>query len=341
MLVVMRKDATDEQIHRVVDAIRKIGLIPHPIPGSMRTSIGVTGNIGRVNADHIGGMAGVLEIIHVTKPFKLTSREMIPEQTVIEIGDAQFGEGNPVIIAGPCAVESYEQMTTTASAVAEMGADMLRGGAFKPRTSPYSFQGMGLEGLKILNAARMRTGLPVVSEALDIESFPLVERYVDVIQIGARNMQNFELLRRAGRSKKPVLLKRGISATINEFLLAAEYVMSEGNYNVILCERGIRTYSNHSRFTLDIGAIPELRSLTHLPIIVDPSHAAGKRSTVIPLARASLAVGSDGLIIEVHPNPAEAVSDGPQSLTFDMFREFMSEVRQTPVRSRLVKEVLT
>ncbi len=339
LLIVMHRDTTKEQIEKVVTTIEKMGLVSHIIPGKLRVAIGVTGNTGRVDAGPIESLPGVVEVIHVTKSYKLTSIEMKPERTVVEVDGIEIGGSRPVVIAGPCSVESHEQLIEAAKSVRDAGADMLRGGAFKPRSSPYSFQGLGLAGLKILAEAKERTGLPIVSEALDIETFSLVERYVDIIQIGARNMQNTELLRRAGRSKRPILLKRGLSATLEELLLAAEYIMSEGNYNVILCERGIRTFSNHTRFTLDLGAIPALRTLTHLPIIVDPSHAAGRRDYVLPLARAGLAVGSDGLLIEVHPHPEEALSDGPQALTPEIFSEFMQTVGRGQPSFELVAEV--
>ncbi|MHA1771578.1 MAG: 3-deoxy-7-phosphoheptulonate synthase [Candidatus Thorarchaeota archaeon] len=340
MLVVMYKNTTRKQIEKVISTIEKMGLVSHIIPGRSRVAIGVTGNTGRVDAGQIEVLPGVMDVVHITKQYKLTSIEMKPERTVVEIDGIEIGGHRPVIIAGPCAVESHEQLIEIARSVRDKGADMLRGGAYKPRSSPYSFQGLGLAGLKILADAKKRTGLPIVSEALNIETFSLVEKYVDIIQIGARNMQNVELLKRAGRSKKPILLKRGFSATLEELLLAAEYIMSEGNYNVILCERGIRTYNRHTRFTLDLGAIPVLRTLTHLPLIVDPSHAAGRRNLVLPLARAGLAVGSDGLIIEVHSRPEEALSDGPQALTIEMFAKFMRELeRDRHQTSQLIAEV--
>jgi len=326
MLVVMHRDATPEDSERVIQAITDMGLEAHPIPGKNRMAIGVTGNKSMVDTGRVDGMSGVLEVIHVTKPYKLTSREMKPESTIIEVMGVRIGGDEPVMMAGPCGVESREQLMSTAECVKANGGHILRGGAYKPRTSPYSFQGMKEEGLKILAEARETYGMPIISEVVDVESFPIVEQYVDILQIGARNMQNFALLKRAGRSRRPVFLKRGISATINEFLLAAEYIMSEGNYNVILCERGIRTYSDYSRFTLDISSIPELRKLTHLPLIVDPSHASGKRDMVTPLALSGLTAGADGLMVEVHPKPEEALSDGPQSLTFDMFAHMMGDI---------------
>lgn len=326
MLIVMQTDADREKLDRVCDRLRGMGLTPHPIPGKTRVAIGVTGNTGPVDPEPIRNLPGVVEVIRVTRPYKLTSREMKPDDTVIRVGRIEIGAGRPVIIAGPCSVESREQTLTTACRVAELGANMLRGGAYKPRSSPYSFQGLGDEGLDILREARDRSGLPIVTEALGVETFDRVEQVADVVQIGARNMQNSPLLRRAGQSPKPIFLKRMMSATLEEFLLAAEYVMAEGNRQIILCERGIRTFSDFSRFTLDINIVPELKRLSHLPVFVDPSHAAGRREVVIPLARAAVAAGADGLIVEVHPDPHSALSDGPQSLTFAMFGELMQNV---------------
>jgi 3-deoxy-7-phosphoheptulonate synthase len=280
-----------------------------------------------IDKNRLEGLDGVIDVIVVTKPYKLTSREMKPDDTKIKVGNVIIGDKKPVIIAGPCAVESEMQTIEIARAVKNFGADLLRGGAFKPRTSPYTFQGLGEEGLKILAKAKEETGLPVVSEAIDTETFPLVEEYVDIIQIGARNMQNYSLLKKAGMSKKPILLKRGMASTIQEFLLAAEYIMSEGNYNVILCERGIRTFSDFTRFTLDISSIPELKRVSHLPVIVDPSHASGKRDMVLPLSRAAIAAGADGIMVEVHNNPDKALSDGPQSLTIEGFKILIEELR--------------
>lgn len=326
MLVVMHKNADIKEIEKVCNVIKDMGLTPHPIPGSQRTAIGITGNKSTVHPERIQALNGVMEVIQVTKPYKLTGREMKPEDTIIDVNGTKIGGKNIAIIAGPCSVESLTQTLETAHAVKNMGASIFRGGAFKPRTSPYSFQGLGEKGLKILSQAREETGLPIVSEALDTDNFEMVEEYVDIIQIGARNMQNYSLLRRVGKSSKPVLLKRGFSATIKELLMAAEYIMSEGNYNVILCERGIRTFSDYTRFTLDISSIPELKKITHLPLIVDPSHASGKRDMVIPLSRAAIGVGADGLMVEVHPNPEEALSDGPQSLTFPMMEKLMHDL---------------
>ena len=338
MLVVMEPKATEQQIDRVCDAIRGLGLTPHSIPGELRVAIGITGNSGPIDPQRIATLPGVIELIHVTQPYKLTSREMKPEDTVIDVGGVRIGGEELVVIAGPCSVESSEQTLGTALAVKQLGAAMLRGGAFKPRTSPYSFQGLGREGLEILDAARSQTGLPVVSEVIDTESFELVEQMVDVIQIGSRNMQNYSLLKRAGRSRKPVLLKRWMSGTLKEFLLAAEYIMSEGNPNVILCERGIRAFSDYSRFTLDITIVPELKQLTHLPVIVDPSHAAGRRELVIPLARAAVAAGADGIMVEVHPDPSVALSDGPQALTPEMFGELIRSLHSiVPAMNRTLR----
>ncbi|MBY8996990.1 MAG: 3-deoxy-7-phosphoheptulonate synthase [Candidatus Thorarchaeota archaeon] len=328
MLVVMYKNATEEQIERVLEIVEELGYKPIPNPGASRMVINITGDVDLLDSSRIEGLGGVMKVIRVTKPYRLADIEVKPDPTVIEVGDVEIGGSRRVIIAGPCSVESLDQIVEAALAVKECGGDILRGGAFKPRTSPYSFQGLGGEGLKHLKEARRRSGLPIITEAVDIESFELVEATADIVQIGARNMQNYSLLKRAGRSPKPVMLKRGISATLNELLAAAEYIMSEGNQEVILCERGIRTQNNHVRFTLDLASIPVLRGLTHLPLIIDPSHAAGKRDIVIPLARAGLAVGADGLIIEVHPRPDEALVDGAQSLTIEMFRSFMDSINE-------------
>jgi len=327
MLVVMKSGATRDDIKQVCQAITDLDLTPHPIPGKLRTAIGVTGNVAPVEPTLLSTLPGVADVIRVTKAFKLTGREMKPENTIVQVGEVRFGDPEICVIAGPCSVESHEQTVPSARRLKELGAHMLRGGAFKPRTSPYTFQGLGEEGLKILAEAREQSTLPVVSELMSTEDLDLVEEYIDMIQIGARNMQNYPLLKRVGRSPKPVLLKRGMSATLEEFLLAAEYIMSEGNRNVILCERGVRTFSDFSRFTLDLSIVPELKRISHLPVIVDPSHAAGKHSLVIPLARAAVAAGADGLMVEVHGDPSKARSDGAQALTFDMFAELMEEVR--------------
>jgi 3-deoxy-7-phosphoheptulonate synthase len=327
MLIVMSTDATQEQIDRVVKIVEAQGLKAHPMPGAQRTAIGVTGNAGAVDPSPFADLPGVAECVRVTKPYKLVSRELRPDKTVIRVGDAEIGGEEITIIGGVCAVESREQTMATAQVVAECGCQLFRGGAFKPRTSPYAFQGLGEEGLKILAEARDRYGLKIVTEAIDEPALELVERYADIIQIGTRNMQNFSLLKRAGQARKPVLLKRGMASTIEEFLLAAEYIMAEGNYQVILCERGVRTFANHTRFTLDLSMVPAVQRISHLPIIVDPSHSTGKREKVIPLARASIAVGADGLLVDVHPAPERALCDGPQALLFDMFREMVAEAR--------------
>jgi len=326
MLIVMRPDAQPADLDRVCDKLREMGLTGHPIPGPTRVAVGVTGNTAPVDPEPIRTLPGVSEVIRVTRPYKLTSREMKPHDTVIRVGDVEIGGGKPVVIAGPCSVETREQTVPTAIRLAQLGAQMLRGGAYKPRSSPYTFQGLGDEGLELLREAREQSGLPIVTEAIGTEVFDAVEATTDIIQIGARNMQNVPLLRKAGKSKKPVFLKRMMSATLEEFLLAAEYVMAEGNRNVILCERGIRTFSDFSRFTLDINIVPELKRLSHLPVFVDPSHAAGRREIVIPLARAALAAGADGIMVEVHPEPTQALSDGQQSLTIEMFAELMRQL---------------
>ena len=337
MLVVMRQDATTEQIRGVVEAVEARGFKAHAIPGAQRTAIGITGNKGALEAPVFESLPGVLEVIAVSHAYKLVSREVKPEDTVVDVGGVPVGGNALVVVAGPCAVESREQALTIARAVKAAGAHLLRGGAFKPRTSPYSFQGLGEDGLKILAEAREATGLPVVTEAVDVEGVELVERYADAIQIGARNMQNFSLLRRAGRSRKPVLLKRGMSATLEEFLMSAEYILSEGNYGVILCERGVRTFSDFSRNTLDLAVVPAVKAISHLPILVDPSHGTGRREKVAPLSRAAAAVGADGLIVEVHHDPNRALSDGPQSITPDMFDMLMRDLAQiAPVLGRTV-----
>jgi 3-deoxy-7-phosphoheptulonate synthase len=335
VLVVMRQDATEEQIRGVMRAIEARGFKGHPIPGAQRTAIGITGNRGAVEAPVFESLPGVLEVIPVTHAYKLVSREVKPDDTRVRIGDVEVGGEGLVVVAGPCAVESTEQTLRVAREVKKAGAHLLRGGAFKPRTSPYAFQGLGREGLEILARAREDTGLPVVTEALDGEGVDLVERYADAIQIGARNMQNFPLLKRAGRSKKPVILKRGMSATLEEFLMSAEYILAEGNYQVVLCERGVRTFSDFSRNTLDLAVVPAVKRLSHLPILVDPSHGTGRRDKVAPLSRAAAAVGADGVMVEVHHDPDAALSDGPQSITPDMFAELMADLRQiAPVIGR-------
>ena len=335
VLVVMRKDATEEQVRGVTRAIEARGYRAHPIPGAQRTAIGITGNKGALEAPVFESLPGVLEVIPVSHAYKLVSREAKSEDSVVRVGPVSVGGPDLVLMAGPCAVETREQTLAVARAVKAAGAHILRGGAFKPRTSPYSFQGLGEEGLRFLAEAREETGLPVVTEALDTESVDLVERYADAIQVGARNMQNFSLLRRVGRARKPVLLKRGFSATLEEFLMAAEYVLSEGNYAVILCERGVRTFSDFSRNTLDLSVVPAVKKMSHLPIIVDPSHGTGRREKVAPLSRAAAAVGADGLMIEVHDDPDRALSDGAQSITPDMFAALVDDLRKiAPVVGR-------
>jgi 3-deoxy-7-phosphoheptulonate synthase len=327
MLVVMKNDATQEQVQAVIKEIEKMGFRGIPMPGAERTAVCIVGNKGPVNDIRLLTMDGVKEAIPVTKPYKLVSKETKCEPTVISCGDVKIGAGEITVMAGPCAVENETQCLTIACSVKSQGAQIFRGGAFKPRTSPYSFQGLGEEGLKILARIREVTGMPVVTEATDNASIDLVEQYADIIQIGARNMQNYSLLRRAGQAKKPILLKRGFAATIEELLMSAEYIMSEGNSQIILCERGIRTFTNTTRNTLDLSAIPSIKELSHLPVIVDPSHAAGRREFVIPFSRAAIAIGADGLIVEVHNDPAHALSDGAQSLYLEQFGQLMKEIK--------------
>src|SRR5215467_5770604 len=327
MLIVMKADATEAQVDGVVRIIETLGFKAHPMPGATRTAIGITGNQGAVDPSHFENMPGVAEAIRVSKPYKLITLDLRPDKTVVRIGDATIGGDELGLIAGPCAIESRPQAFAVAEAVSRSGARFFRGGAFKPRTSPYAFQGLGKEGLKILAEVREAYGLKIVTEALDEAGVELVEKYGDMIQIGARNMQNFSLLRRAGRSKLPILLKRGLSATLDEWLLAAEYVMAEGNYQIVLCERGIRTFAQHTRNTLDLAAIPAVQRISHLPVIVDPSHGTGKNYMVTPLACAGVAVGADGLIVEVHDQPERALSDGAQALTLDQYDQLVQEVR--------------
>jgi 3-deoxy-7-phosphoheptulonate synthase len=330
MLVVMKAHATEEQVRAVCDKIETLGYRAHPIPGESRTAIGITGNKGAMEPGTLEEMSGVQEVIAVTKPYKLVSRDVKEDDTIIRFAgsDGSFGGRDLGVAAGPCSIESREQAFTIAERVAKAGARFFRGGAYKPRTSPYAFQGLGEEGLKIMAEIRDRFGLRIITEAIDHESLDLVADYADVIQIGARNMQNFSLLKKAGRQRKPVMLKRGMSATLEEFLMAAEYILSEGNYEVILCERGVRTFADHTRNTLDLSIVPAVQRLSHLPIVVDPSHGTGKRNKVLPLSRAAVAVGADGLLVEVHHDPDHALSDGMQSIFPDQFDELMSEVRQ-------------
>jgi 3-deoxy-7-phosphoheptulonate synthase len=327
MLIVMKADASDSQIKAVLRVIEALGFKGHPMPGATRTAIGITGNQGAVDPSHFENLAGVAEAIRVSKPYKLITLDLRPEKTIVRVGDAAIGGDELAIIAGPCAIESRAQAFAIAETVRRSGARFFRGGAYKPRTSPYAFQGLGEEGLKILADIRDAYGLKIVTEALDENGVDLVERYGDMIQIGARNMQNFSLLRRAGRASLPILLKRGLSATLDEWLLAAEYIMSEGNYQIVLCERGIRTFAQHTRNTMDLAAIPAVRRISHLPVIVDPSHGTGKNFMVTPLARAGVAVGADGLIVEVHDQPEQALSDGAQALTLEQYDQLVSEVR--------------
>lgn len=329
MLIVMDAHATPDAVDRVCEEIRAMGYVPHPMPGPTRTAIGVTGNEGAiVQTARIKTLPGVSDVVRITKPYKLVSRDFKEADTVVQVGGVEIGGAGVVVMAGPCTIESRDQLFATAQDVIAQGATVVRGGAYKPRTSPYSFGGLGEEGLRYLAEVREELGAPVVTEVMDKATLPLVEQYADIVQIGARNMQNYPLLRAVGRSQRPVLLKRGFASTVNDLLLAAEYVLAEGNKQVILCERGIRTFDDHSRFTLDLGAIPVLKQLTHLPVIVDPSHASGYADRIIPLARAAVAAGADGLIVEVHPNPAFAVCDGEQSLVPARFAALMQQVER-------------
>lgn len=328
----MHHKANRKQIDAVINAVRLIGLTAKPIPGSQRTAIGVLGNTGYIDDVNIRDLPGIKEIIHVTKPYKMVSRDFHPKGSIINVAGVEIGEGKrPIVIAGPCAVESEDQIVKTAYAVKRMGADFLRGGAFKPRTGPHTFQGLKKEGLELLALARKETGLPIVTEVMSTENVGLVEEFADVLQVGARNMQNFDLLKELGHIRKPVLLKRGMSATIEEFLAAAEYIYSDGNPNVILCERGIRTFETATRNSLDLSVIPIIHELSHLPVIIDPSHATGKRSLVPPMSKAALMAGANGIMVEVHPEPDKALSDGPQALTFDGFEKLMEEIKKLTI----------
>jgi len=327
MLVVMAHNATPENIEGVVSTIREMGYEAAPIPGKQRTAIGLVGNDGKVDSSRLESLPGVLQVIHVSQPYKQVSREWREEPTIIMLNNGtRIGGREVVVMAGPCSVESEAQILGIAHRLREAGATVLRGGAFKPRTSPYSFQGLGEQGLRLLAKAREETGLAIVTEAIDPEGVDVVAEYADLVQIGARNMQNYSLLRRAGKAGKPVLLKRGIAATIKELLLAAEYLLAEGNGQVILCERGVRSFDTHTRNLLDLTAIPVVKSLSHLPIIADPSHGTGIRAKVIPMARAAVAAGADGVIVEVHPDPEHALSDGAQSLFPGQFEEMMAQI---------------
>jgi 3-deoxy-7-phosphoheptulonate synthase len=328
MLVVMKSSATAEQIEQVIAAVRRLDLTAHPLPGATRTAIGITGNVNAVDPRSLEVLPGVMELIRVTRPYKLASREMHPDDSVIRTPQTRIGPGTFTIIAGPCSVENEEMILRTAAFLRDQGVNLMRAGAFKPRTSPYAFQGMGQKGLDILARARDRTGIGVVTELMDTDNADAVESAADVIQIGARNMQNFSLLKRVSRTSKPVLLKRGLSATLEEWLMAAEYVMAGENYQVVLCERGVRTFSDHSRNTLDLSVIPPLKQLSHLPVLVDPSHGTGKRDYVPAMALAALAAGADGLLIEIHPEPDRALSDGAQSLDFAAFERLLGQLRR-------------
>jgi 3-deoxy-7-phosphoheptulonate synthase len=330
MLVVMRTQATQEEIQAVCAYIEQLGFRAHPMPGAQRTAIGITGNQGEVERGNLEELSGVAEVIRVSKAYKLASRDVKEEDTVIRFAGTEvtIGGSGLAIVAGPCSIESREQAFVIAEQVAAAGAQFFRGGAYKPRTSPYAFQGLGLEALRIMAEIRERFGLRIVTEAIDNETLDLVADWADVVQIGARNMQNYSLLKRAGRLRKPVLIKRGLSATLEEFLMAAEYVMSEGNYEIILCERGVRTFADHTRNTLDLSIIPAVQRLSHLPILVDPSHATGRRDSVLPMARAAIASGADGVLVEVHNHPEKALSDGPQSIYPDQFARMMDEIEE-------------
>lgn len=337
MLVVMKAHATPEQIQAVCEHIALMGFRAHPLPGAQRTAIGITGNQGEVDRGNLESLSGVAEVIRVSKAYKLASRDVKEEDTIISFPgtDASIGGRNLAIVAGPCSIETRVQAFAIAEQVAAAGAQFFSGGAFKPRTSPYAFQGLGLEALQIMAEIRDRFSLCIITEAIDNESLALVAEWADVIQIGARNMQNFSLLKRAGRLRKPVLLKRGLSATLEEFLMSAEYIMSEGNYQVILCERGVRTFADHSRNTLDLSIIPAIQRLSHLPILVDPSHGTGRRDSVLPMARAAIATGADGILVEVHHQPEKALSDGPQSIYPAQFVTMMDEIEKiAPVVAR-------
>ncbi len=326
MLIMMKSNATPEQIDAVCERVKELGLTPNQIPGAVRLAIGITGNKGALDPALFNRLPGVQDAVPVSRPYKLVSREVKPDDTVIEIGATKIGGGALTVMAGPCSVESREQVMSTARLVRERGATVLRGGAFKPRTSPYDFQGLREEGLQLLAEAREATGMPVITEVKDTETLPLVAKYADILQIGARNMQNFSLLEAVGNLGKPVMLKRGLASTVKEWLMAAEYIVSRGNYQVMLCERGIRTFETMTRNTLDLGIVPLLREITHLPVVVDPSHGSGVARAVTPLARAAVATGVDGIMVEVHPAPEKALSDGPQALTFEMFGEMMDQL---------------
>jgi 3-deoxy-7-phosphoheptulonate synthase len=328
MLVVMHRQATPEQIARVVETIRQMRLTPHPLPGATRTAIGITGNLEAIDPQILAGLPGVLEVLRVTKPYKLTSREMHPDDTYVHLPQATIGPQTFTIIAGPCSVEHEDTMLRIADFLLSHGVRLMRGGAFKPRTSPYAFQGLGLKGLEILARVREKTGIGIVTELLDTDHADQVAAVADMIQIGARNMQNFSLLRRVAPLGKPVLLKRGLAATLEEWLMAAEYLLAGGNYQVVLCERGVRTFSDHSRNTLDLAVIPPVKKLSHLPILVDPSHGTGRREYVPPMALAALAAGADGLLLEAHPDPDHALSDGAETISLTTLEQLLQQLRR-------------
>lgn len=337
MIIVLRPDATQKQINHIVERVKALGLKPMVSKGVERTIIGVIGEEDILRVQPLEVFPGVEKVMPILAPYKLVSREFKKEDTVVDVGGIKVGGKKVVVMAGPCSIESYDLLLTIAKEVKKAGATMLRGGAFKPRTSPYAFQGLGEEGLKYMQEVGKKTGLKVVTELMDVRDMDLVEKYADVIQIGARNMQNFNLLKEVGLSKKPVLLKRGMMSTVKELLMSAEYILANGNFNVILCERGIRTFEDSTRFTLDIAAIPVIKNLSHLPVIVDPSHSAGKWGLVAPLSKAAVAIGADGLIIEVHSKPEEAKSDGAQSLVPKNFANLMDELK--PLAKAIGREV--
>ena len=326
MLIMMKKNSTEEQCNNVEEAIRRMGYSPLPVPGVNRTAICVTGNRGPVEPAFLAQLPGVLECIPVTKPYKLVSREVHPEDSMVTVEGVEFGGADPVLVAGPCSVETEARTLEVARQVRDAGAQLFRAGAFKPRTSPYSFQGLGTEGLVTLRRVREEVGIPVVSEALDTESVEIVSEHVDMVQVGARNMQNFSLLRKLAKTRKPVLLKRGIAATLDEWLMAAEYLLAGGNHHVVLCERGIRTFNSHSRNTLDLNVVPAIHQMSHLPVVVDPSHGVGKRERIRPLARAAIAAGAQGLLIEAHTHPETAYSDSRQTIDLDTFRGIAKDI---------------
>jgi len=328
MLVVMHKSATPEQLESVLRTIESIGLKAHPLPGSTRTAIGVTGNLQSIQPDQIGGLPGVMELIRVTKPYKLAGREFHEVDTIVTVGDSKTGAGYFSVTAGPCSVESEPLMMKTAEFLRSLGVTLMRAGAFKPRTSPYAFQGLGREGLKILERCRAKTGVKIVTEVMETDEVEAVGDSADIVQIGTRNMQNYALLRRVGKLRKPILLKRGMASTLEEWLMAAEYILAGGNSEVILCERGVRTFNDHSRNTLDLSVVPPLKALSHLPVVIDPSHGTGKRAHVPPMTLASLACGAHGALLEIHPDPDKAMSDGLQTIDFPTFEKLMGQLRE-------------